>query len=164
MRFSTASVVAAAATASAQTIQVAVGQNGLTFSPSDIKASVGQSVEFVNDEDRAIEHNVFSNSPAKKFDLGLYGPGLSKTVTFDKPGPVLLYCSIHRYMDGVVFVSPTPYLSRVSDDGRYSIDNVPAGKWIVTTWQRRKRFQEKTIPVNVEAGKSVSLDMELTKK
>ncbi|KAE8454129.1 hypothetical protein EG329_005053 [Mollisiaceae sp. DMI_Dod_QoI] len=46
MRFSTASVVAAAATASAQTIQVAVGQNGLTFSPSDIKASVGQSVEF----------------------------------------------------------------------------------------------------------------------
>ncbi|KUJ19549.1 Cupredoxin [Mollisia scopiformis] len=46
MRFSTASVIGAAATASAQTIQVSVGENGLTFTPNDITATVGQSVEF----------------------------------------------------------------------------------------------------------------------
>jgi len=37
--------------------------------------TVGQAVDFLNDEDRLIEHNVFSNSPAKRFDLGLYRPG-----------------------------------------------------------------------------------------
>src|SRR5688500_16446802 len=126
---------------------IQVSQKDAQFSPRMVIVSVGQAVEFLNDEDRPIEHNVFSNSPAKRFDLGLYGPGQSKSVTFDKPGPVFLYCSIHRYMDGVIFVSPTPYFSRVDDNGGYNIENVPPGKWMVRTWQRRRRFPEKTIPV-----------------
>ena len=117
-----------------------------------------------NNEDKAIEHNVFSSSPTKRFDLGLYGPGKSKPVTFDKPGPVLLYCSIHRYMDGVVFVSPTPYTSLVDKDGHYEIKNVPPGQWTLKTWQRRRRFPEKTIPVDVAAGKPTAVDMELKRK
>ena len=125
---------------------------------------VGQSVEFLNDETRPIEHNVFSNSPAKRFDLGLYGPGQSKTVVFDKPGPVSLFCSIHRYMDGVVYVSPTPYTSRVNPDGHYQIDNVPPGNWIVKTWQRRKRFLELSVPVTVEADKVANVALELKRK
>lgn len=141
-----------------------VSQKEAQFAPRLLVVTVGQAVEFVNDEDRPIEHNVFSNSPTKKFDLGLYGPGQSKTVTFDKPGPVFLYCSIHRYMDGVVFVSPTPYTSRVSEDGKYKIENVPPGKWVLKTWQRRKRFMEKTMPVTVETGKTAAMDMELTKR
>src|SRR5688572_2851239 len=88
---------------------VVVSQKGARFEPKLVVVTVGQTVKFVNNEDRAIEHNVFSNSKAKKFDLGLFGPGESESVTFDKPGPVLVRCSIHRYMDGAVFVSPTPY-------------------------------------------------------
>src|SRR5436190_16420441 len=107
---------------------VKISQKGAQFAPKLLVVTVGQSVDFLNDEDRLIEHNVFSNSPTKRFDLGLYRPGESKSVTFDKPGPVFLYCSIHRYMDGVIFVSPTPYTSRVDKDGHYAIENVPAGE------------------------------------
>ena len=91
-------------------------------------------------------------------------PASRKSVTFDKPGPVLLYCSIHRYMDGVVFVSPTPYTSLVDKDGRYEIKDVPPGKWTLKTWQRRRRFPEQTIPVTVEAGKPATVDMELKRQ
>jgi plastocyanin len=143
---------------------VKVSQKGAQFDPRLLVVSVGQTVEFLNDEDRNIEHNVFSNSPAKRFDLGLYGPGQSKKVTFDKPGPVFLYCSIHRYMDGVIFVAPTPYTSRVTEDGHYSIDNVPPGDWTLKTWQRRKRFAEQTVPVTVTADKPVTVDLALKKK
>jgi hypothetical protein len=122
-------------------------------------------VNFLNDEERAIEHNVFSNSPAKRFDLGLFGPGKAESVTFDKPGPVTLRCSIHRYMDGVVFVSPTPYTSLVDKDGRYAIANVPPGKWTLRTWQGRRRFAEQTVPVTVEAGRNpTKVDLELKRK
>src|SRR5687768_708723 len=114
---------------------VNVSQKGARFEPKLVVISVGQTVNFLNDEERAIEHNVFSNSKAKKFDLGLFGPDESKSVTFDKPGPVLLRCTIHRYMDGVVFVSPTPYTSLVDKDGGYEIKNVPPGKWTLKTWQ-----------------------------
>ena len=87
---------------------VKVSQKGAKFAPAVVIVCVGQTVDFLNDEDRPIEHNVFSNTPVKRFDLGLYKPGESRTVTFDKPGAVFLYCSIHRHMDGVVFVSSTP--------------------------------------------------------
>lgn len=143
---------------------VDVSQKGAKFEPRITVITVGQTVNFLNDEDRRIEHNVFSNSPAKRFDLGLYGQGESKAVTFDKPGPVFLYCSIHRYMDGVVFVSPTPYTSLVDKEGRYQMNGVPPGKWTVRTWQRRRRFPEKTVAVTVEAGKPAVVDLELKRK
>jgi plastocyanin len=143
---------------------VKVSQKEAQFQPKLTVVTVGQTVEFPNDEEKNIEHNVFSNSSAKRFDLGLYGSGQSKSVTFDKPGPVLLYCSIHRYMDGVVFVSPTPYTSLVSKDGLYEIKNVPPGKWTLRTWQRRRRFPEKTLPIEVATQKPTTVDMELKRK
>ena len=83
---------------------------------------------------------------------------------FDKPGAVFLYCSIHRHMDGVVFVSPTPFTSRVTDDGIYKIENVPAGIWLVKTWQRRRRFPEVSVPVLVDPAKPATTDLELRRK
>jgi plastocyanin len=143
---------------------VKVSQKGAKFSPPVVIVCVGQTVDFLNDEDRAIEHNVFSNAPTKRFDLGLYPPGESRSVLFDKPGAVFLYCSIHRHMDGVVFVSPTPFTSRVADDGSFKIENVPPGIWLVKTWQRRRRFPELSMPVLSEAGKVATADLELRRK
>jgi plastocyanin len=143
---------------------VKVSQKGAQFQPKLTVVTIGETVEFPNSEDKPIEHNVFSNSPAKRFDLGLYGPGKSKSMTFDKPGAVMLYCSIHRYMDGVVYVAPTPYTSLVDKDGRYEIKNVPPGKWTVKTWQRRRRFPEQTVPVDVQVGKPATVDLELKRK
>lgn len=143
---------------------VKVSQKGAVFSPALVIVCVGQSVNFVNDEDRDIEHNVFSNSPAKQFDLGLFKPGQARSVTFDKPGPVMLYCSIHRHMDGVVFVAPTPYFSRVDEKGVYQIDAVPPGHWVVKTWQRRRRYQEARESVKVLEGQAITQDLELLKK
>ncbi|HEY2588668.1 MAG TPA: hypothetical protein VGI81_23200 [Tepidisphaeraceae bacterium] len=143
---------------------VKVSQKGARFAPAIVIICVGQSIDFLNDEDRLIEHNVFSNSAAKRFDLGLYKPGESRVVRFDKAGAVFLYCSIHRHMDGVVFVSPTPFTSRVDKDGRYKIEGVPPGIWLVKTWQRRRRFPEVSMPVLVQLGATATTDLELHRK
>ncbi|HEX4797389.1 MAG TPA: hypothetical protein VH370_26580 [Humisphaera sp.] len=144
--------------------RMAVSQKGAKFSPALLIICAGQTVDFPNDEDRPIEHNVFSNAPAKRFDLGLYRPGESKSVVFDKPGAVFLYCSIHRYMDGVIYVAPTPYFSKVEPNGNYKIENVPAGFWTVKTWQRRKRFPEHSNLVQVKPGETTKDDISLAKK
>src|SRR5437016_1730332 len=141
-----------------------IRQKGAKFSPPMLVVCAGQTVDFLNDEDRPIEHNVFSNASAKRFDLGLYKPGEARSVTFDKPGAVFLYCSIHRHMDGVVYVSPTPYTSRVKEDGTYRIEGVPAGIWLVRTWQRRRRYPELSVPVLVDASKPATTDLELRRK
>ncbi|MGB7160580.1 MAG: carboxypeptidase regulatory-like domain-containing protein [Tepidisphaeraceae bacterium] len=140
---------------------VTIRQKGAKFDPPLLVVCAGQTVEFLNDEEKAVEHNVFSNAPAKKFDLGLYPPKQSKPVTFDKPGAVMLYCSIHRFMDGVVYVCPTRFHSRVAEDGTYRIENVPPGKYKLRTWQRRKRFPEKTEPLELREGGAQTINLEL---
>ncbi|MGE0479582.1 MAG: hypothetical protein AB7Q17_03820 [Phycisphaerae bacterium] len=139
-----------------------VGQKGAQFAPALTVVAVGQAVEFRNDEDQPIEHNVFSKSKeVREFDLGLYKPNQARTVTFDKPGAVVLGCSIHREMQGVVYVCPTPFFARVAADGTYSLSGVPPGAYEVHTWQRNRRYLEHTQRIDVTAGAPVALDIVL---
>src|SRR5947209_7633335 len=69
----------------------AVHQVNKRFLPNLLVVSVGAPVAFPNDD--PIDHNVFSVSPVKAFDLGLYSGGKAKTLTFDRPGPVRIYCN-----------------------------------------------------------------------
>src|SRR4051812_18864059 len=138
-----------------------ISQRDARFLPSLLVIAKGQSVEFRNDESRAIEHNVFSRSPLKPFDLGLYRPGTpNKTVTFEKPGVVRLYCSIHRYMDGVIYVASTPFFATIDGEGRYKIENVPPGEYLVRTWQRNQRYPEQEQRVTLGSGTSSKIDLE----
>jgi plastocyanin len=148
-----------------------ISQKCAKFRPELLVICVGQTVEFLNDEDRPIEHNVFSNSPTSQFDLGLFGPGENRLVTFQQPGAVLLYCSVHRHMDGVIYVAPSPYFCIVSLDAnrqeqnpRYEIDDVPPRRWRVQTWQHRRRYLETQADVMAMAGQICRQDLELGKK
>src|SRR5574341_1000434 len=74
------------------------------FHPRAVAVAPGTTVQFVN-QDR-VYHNVFSVSPAMRFDLGKYPPGQTRLLTFDKPGVVKLFCDIDPAMSGFVFIVP----------------------------------------------------------
>ena len=141
-----------------------ISQQGAKFSPSILIISVGTRVDFLNDENRPIEHNVFSQSPAKQFDLGLWRPPTRKSVVFDQPGLVRRFCSIHRYMDGVIYVCPTPFFTSVTPDGNYSISNVPAGDYILKTWQRTPRYTEISQPIKITEGRTTIVHLQMSRK
>jgi plastocyanin len=144
---------------------VVVSQHNAKFEPGVVIVPVGTRVNFSNDEHKPIEHNVFSNSEPKKFDLGLYKPNEPvEPVLFDRPGAVRLRCSIHRYMDGVVFVTPTPYFANVGGDGSFSIEGVRPGNYELKTWQRSQRYRERAVPVEVAAGKPADVAVEMSRK
>ncbi|HEU5247642.1 MAG TPA: hypothetical protein VFU09_11175, partial [Candidatus Udaeobacter sp.] len=67
-----------------------VAQKDLTFIPALLPVRVGTKVEFPNLDDTY--HNIFSYSPAKRFDLGRYRADERPVPTqiFDKPGLVTL--------------------------------------------------------------------------
>jgi len=141
-----------------------MSQQGAKFSPPLLIVSLGQRVDFLNDENRPIEHNVFSQSPAKQFDLGLWRPPTRKSVTFDKPGLVRLFCSIHRYMDGIIYVCPTPFYTTVGNDGAFSISGAPPGDYILKTWQRTPRYNEQEKPITVTEGKTSVVNLQMSRK
>jgi plastocyanin len=80
-----------------------VGQKNRAFSTNNLKAKVGDTVSFRNDD--PFFHNIFSLSETQSFDLGSYSQGQSKQVTLQKPGRIDVECAIHPEMKMVIEVS-----------------------------------------------------------
>ena len=136
----------------------AVHQTNKRFSPSLLVVPVGTPVAFPNDD--PIDHNVFSVSPLKTFDLGLYGGGKAKTLTFDRPGPIRIYCNIHPSMIGDILVLPNRHHAVVGPDGAFTMEGVPVGAHKVRAWFARG--PSATQPVEVQPGKDAPLAFRLT--
>jgi plastocyanin len=107
-------------------------QRDETFVPYVVAVTVGSTVEFPNN-DRTY-HNVFSLSKTKRFDLGRYPRGRSRSVQFDRPGEVRVFCEIHSHMSAWILVFAHRYFATTDAEGRYRIDGVPAGTYTVAAW------------------------------
>ena len=120
-------------------------QNQLTFLPHVLPVVVGSTVEFPNGD--SIYHNVFSLSKTASFDLGRYPRGSSRSVRFDEPGIVKVFCHIHSDMSAVVMVLDNPFFAVPETDGTFQIPAIPPGRYRVIGWHERARplRQEVTI-------------------
>lgn len=134
-----------------------VSQRGAMFSPHVLPIVAGTTVEWPNFDE--ILHNVFSLSETKPFDLDLYKAPVVKRVTFDQPGRVDVFCSIHTAMSCVVLVLENSYFAATDDHGRYTIENVPAGQYQLKAWHERlpAQVQEITVPEKGEVKANFTL-------
>ncbi len=123
-----------------------VDQRNMRIIPHISAIQVGTTVEFPNSDD--LYHNLFSLSKAKKFDLGRYGQGVSKTVTFDQVGEVQVFCDIHPHMNAIILVLPNPYFAEVHAGEVFRIENVPAGDYRLELWHESAEVPAKsnTVP------------------
>jgi hypothetical protein len=96
---------------------------------------VGTGVQFPNKD--PFLHNVFSLFNGKRFDLGFYEAGSSKTVHFDKPGVSFLFCNIHPEMNAAVVAVDTPYFGISDRTGHVAIANIPEGRYQLNVWYER---------------------------
>ena len=122
-----------------------VAQKNLEFAPPLLPVQVGTRVEFPNLDDTY--HNIFSYSPAKRFDLGRYRPEEkpAPAVVFDKPGLVTLRCDIHEHMRGLILVLETPHFAVTKEDGSFRLTGLPSGHHTVKAWIDSKTTREKSI-------------------
>jgi plastocyanin len=112
-----------------------IRQRNASFSPPFLAVARGGAVSMPNDD--AIYHNVFSFSEPNQFDLGLYPSGESRAVSFEHPGVVRIFCSIHESMNGTLFVAPSPWFAVVDPDGSYAITDIPNGRYRLRTWAEK---------------------------
>ena len=107
-------------------------QIDFNFIPHILAIQVGTSVDFYNLD--PVFHNVFSFSKPKKFDLGRYPKNHFKSVVFDKPGLIKLFCEIHSDMSGFILVLKTPFFTYPDLEGKFTLD-VPPGDYYLRVWQ-----------------------------
>ncbi len=133
-----------------------VAQKDLTFVPALLPIRVGTKVEFPNLDDTY--HNIFSYSPAKRFDLGRYRPDERPipTQVFDKAGLVTLRCDIHEHMRGLILVLNSPYFVMTDTDGHFRLSGLPAGHYTLKAWIDSRTTREK--PVELNNGQTLHVD------
>ena len=132
-------------------------QHNETFVPHVLAIMTGTTVDFPNSD--KFYHNVFSLSKVAKFDLGRYAAGRSRTVRFDRPGIVRVFCDIHSHMNAFILVFSHPFFAMTDVDGRYRIENVPPGTYNVIAWNEGTSSEPK--PVTVPDGGMTELDFTL---
>jgi hypothetical protein len=106
-------------------------QKNRTFTPHLQVIPVGSVVQFPNAD--PFFHNVFSLFDGKRFDLGLYEAGSSKSVTFSTEGVSYIFCNIHPEMSAVVLSLSTP-LYAVAENDAFVLRNLPSGDYTLHVW------------------------------
>ncbi len=124
-------------------------QKDFIFQPSLLAVRTGTKVEFPNQDDTY--HNVFSFSPAKRFDLGRHRPE-DKPVpsqVFDTAGMVTLRCDIHEHMRGIILVLDTPHFVITGTDGNFRLTGLPAGNYQLKAWIDSRTTLEKPVKLTI---------------
>jgi plastocyanin len=129
---------------------VVLDQKNENFVPHILAITIGTSVEFLN-SDRTY-HNVFSLSKANSFDLGRYPPGRAKTVRFDHPGIVRVFCEIHSHMNAFILVFAHRHFAVTGPQGEYRIDGVPPGTYTVSVWHPTFTARSETVRIPEQGG------------
>ena len=130
--------------------RVEMQQKDKLFQPHVVAISIGSTVDLPNLD--LIFHNAFSNFSGQPFDVGLYAPRTSKSVTFHHAGIVRVFCNIHATMSAIIAVLNTPWYAVTQASGKYQIAGVPPGEYQLRMFHERAmqenvRFLERRITV-----------------
>ena len=146
-------------------------QRNLEFVPQVLPILVGATVDFPNND--KVDHNVFSMSRTKKFNLGSYTAGESKSVVFDKPGIVELRCDVHAEMAAYILVMKNPYFAVTDKQGQFEIPDsshleqtgltgvkdLAPGKYFIKSWHQKLKSQKKAVIVPENGDVTIQLDL-----
>jgi plastocyanin len=130
-------------------------QRNERFVPHVVAVTVGSIVDFPN-SDRTY-HNVFSLSRAKRFDLGRYAAGRSKSVRMDRAGVVRVFCDIHSHMNAFILVFAHPFFDVTEPDGRFVLPNVPSGTYTIVGWHEGEPRVTRTVTVAASSWSELDL-------
>jgi len=131
-------------------------QRDETFVPHVLAVRAGTTVRFLNNDETY--HNVFSLSPARRFDLGRYPRGEARTVRFDRPGVVRVFCEIHSHMNAWILVFAHGSFAVTRPDGGYRLPPVPPGRYTLVVWHEGRERVRRPVVV---ADQTARLDLEL---
>jgi plastocyanin len=136
-------------------------QVDLDFAPGLLPVLVGGKVAFPNKDQ--VQHQLYSLSAAKKFELPLYKGRPADPVVFDKPGVVKLGCNIHDWMSGAILVLQNPYFAATGKDGKATLKEVPQtpGLELAVFHPRLRGEPDKTAKPLKWKGKSASASWSL---
>jgi plastocyanin len=128
----------------------AVRQQNIQFAPFLTVVPVNADVAFPNFD--KVRHQVYSFSPAKRFELKLYASEQNRAVRFDRAGPVSLGCNIHDQMTAFIYVTDSAFTARTDASGNVSLAGVPQGAVTISVWHPNLRAPGNQVSRQINLG------------
>ncbi|HQU31484.1 MAG: carboxypeptidase regulatory-like domain-containing protein [Planctomycetia bacterium] len=154
------SLVEIASGKKAEVLAVSLDQKECLFIPHVLAVSVGTNVDLLNSDN--VMHNLHSWSIKNPgFNEGVSGGG-KMTKKFDLPEIIKITCDVHKWMSSFIVVKANPYFAVTDENGRFKIENVPAGSYKIEAWQ--EKLGKKTVDVTVKSKEETTVDFVYTKK
>ncbi|MCC7211414.1 MAG: hypothetical protein E3K40_10025 [Candidatus Brocadia sp.] len=154
------SLVDIAAGKKAEIMTATLDQKECLFIPHVLAVFAGASVDLLNSDN--VMHNLHSWSIKNPgFNEGVSGGG-KMTKKFDLPEVVKITCDVHKWMSSFIVVKANPYFAVTDENGRFKIENVPAGSYKIEAWQ--EKLGKKTADVTVKSKEEAAVDFVYAKK
>jgi hypothetical protein len=124
-----------------------IDQKGCLYVPQIVAVQTGQKLTVKNSDPSTVPmHNVHVNpDPGPNYDA--YSTKISQPqmsgapdLTYDFPAPqnfMKFQCDVHPWMFAWVTVVDNPYFAVTDKDGKFTIKNVPAGKYKIAALHRK---------------------------
>ena len=145
-------------------VAISLVNNHCMFRPRVQGASVGQQIT-ISSEDPVL-HNTHPQNAATNatiYNIALPFKGFSVTKPLPAtPELIKVKCDAHEWMHAWIWEFDHPYFATTGEDGKFTIKDVPPGTYTLVAWQ--EAAGEKSMPVTVAAGKTVTADFQLTTK
>ncbi len=142
-------------------IEGVIEQKGCEFMPFMSVMTNEATFEATNSD--PVLHNIHTYEimgRAKKTVMNVSQPKqgavTKKKVKLRRGSSMKIECDAHDFMHGFVFVAKNPYYAIVAEDGTYTINDVPAGKYKIKAWHGT--LGEQKSKVNLKGGDEVTAD------
>lgn len=134
-----------------------IEQRDRQFAPRVMVVPVGSTVTFPNFD--PVFHNVFSLSPSRAFDLGIYKDGETREVQFTKEGVIDVGCNLHANMAATLIVVSAPHYVITNAKGQFNFKSLALGDYTMKAWTEASAEPLIRI-VHVKAGSNnVTIDV-----
>jgi plastocyanin len=132
-------------------------QKQCVFVPRVVVVSPGGTVEFLNN-DRLL-HNLHSVSTRNSTFNRTQPKGRTIPIVFKQPEIIRVECDLHSWMRAWVVVADHPFYTVSNDQGEFTLNNVPPGKYTLQTWQESLGTVTKEVTVQNKTVTTVTVEM-----
>jgi hypothetical protein len=130
-------------------------QKGCEYIPHVAVLQVKQPMDIYNDDQTSHNiHPLAKTNPEWNKSQPVGAPPIH--TSYEKPEFIPVKCNIHPWMHGYFVVLQTPHHAISKEDGSFSLEGLPPGKYTITAWH--ERFGTQTQDVAVTAGKPATAD------
>lgn len=135
---------------------VVLNQQGCFYEPHVFGVMVGQPVKILNPDGTL--HNVHAMGKINpEFNLAMPKFRTETTKVFDKPEFMFAFkCDVHPWMLAWGAVMSHPFFSTTKQDGKFTIDNLPAGTYEIEAWHEKLGTQTASVTLADGEAKEIS--------